>query len=63
MIQVIGKKNCVAKVLLAIWETFLHQNNRNHNSYRFSYKFGFILFFSSLNNQKQELGFQQVGGW
>ena len=33
------KKHCVAKVLLAIWETFLHENNRNYNSYKFSYKF------------------------
>ena len=32
------------------------------NSYRFSYKFAFILFLSFLTNQKQESGFQQVGG-
>ena len=56
------KKHCVAKVLLAIWEIFLHENNRNYNSYKFSYKFAFILFFSFLTNQKQESGFQQVGG-
>ena len=56
------KKHCVAKVLLAIWEIFLHENNRNYNSYRFSYKFAFILFLSFLTNQKQESGFQQVGG-
>ena len=56
------KKHCVAKVLLAIWEIFLHENNRNYNSYRFSYKFAFILFLSFLTNQKQESGFQQVCG-
>ena len=35
------------KVLLAIWEIFLRENNRNYNSYRFSHKFAFIplLFF------------------
>ena len=55
------KKNCVA-ILLAIWERFLHENNRNYISYRFSYKFTFILFKSFLTSQKQESGFQQVGG-
>ena len=55
------KKHCVAKVLLAIWESFLHENNRNYISYRLSYKFAFIIFLSFLTNQKQELGFQQVG--
>ena len=28
----------------------------------FSYKFAFILFLSFLKNEKQESGFQQVGG-
>ena len=56
------KKRCVAKVLLVIREIFLHENNRNYNSYRFSYKFAFILFLSFLTNQKQESGFQQVDG-
>ena len=56
------KKDCVGKVLLTIWETFLHENNRNYNPYKFSYKFAFILFLSFLTNQKQESGFQQVGG-
>ena len=50
------------KVLLAIWEIFLHENNRNYNSYRFSYEFAFVLFLSFLSNQKQESGFQQVSG-
>ena len=56
------KKHCVAKVLLAIWEIFLHENNCNYNSYRFSYKFAFIFFLSFIANQKQESGFQQVCG-
>ena len=41
---------------------FLHENNRNYNSYRFSYKFAFILFLSFLTNQKQYSGFQQASG-
>ena len=56
------KKHCVAKVLQAIGKMFLHENNRNYNSYRFSDKSVFILFLSYLTNQKQESGFQQVGG-
>ena len=55
------KKHCVAKVLLTVSEIFLHENNNNYNSYRFSYRFVFILFLSFLTNQKQESGFQQVG--
>ena len=50
------KKHCVKKVSLAIWEIFLHENNRNHDSHRFSCKFAFILFLSFLTNQKQESG-------
>ena len=54
------KKHCVAKILLAIWEIFLHQNNRNYNS---DFAFFFAnFFFSFLTNQKQESGFQQVSG-
>ena len=37
------KKHFVAKVLVAIWEIFSHENDRNYNSYRFSYKFVFVL--------------------
>ena len=59
-IQVISEKT-LAKVLQAIWEIFLPKNNRYYNSYRLNYKFAFILFLSSLTNQKQESGFQQVG--
>ena len=36
--------------------------NRNYSSYRFDYKFVFILYLSFLTNQKQESGFQQIGG-
>ena len=38
---------------------FLYGNNRNYNSYKFSYKFTFIPFFSFRRNQKQESNFQQ----
>ena len=38
---------------------FLHQNNHNYNSYRFSYKFVFILFLSFLTSQKQGSSFQK----
>ena len=34
-----ANKQCITKVLLAIWEIFLHENNCNYNSYKFSYKF------------------------
>ena len=40
---------------------FVHENNRNYNSYIFSYKFAFSIIFSFLTNQKHEYGFQQVG--
>ena len=40
---------------------FLHENKRNNNSYRFIYKFVFILFLSFLTNQKQGSCFQQAG--
>ena len=55
------KKGWVAKDLLAVWEIFLNENNRNYISYTFSYKFAFFLFLSFLTNQKQESGFQYVG--
>ena len=56
------KRNSVAKVLLAILEIFLRENNRNYDPYRFNYKFAFILFLPFLTNQKEESSFQQVGG-
>ena len=40
----------------------LREDSRNYNSYRFSYKLGFILFLSFLANQEQESDFQQFGG-
>ena len=52
------KKPCVAKVLLAIWEIFLHENNRDYNSY----KFAFVLFLFFLTNQRQKSGSQQIDG-
>ena len=54
------KKHCVAKVLQAIWEIVLDENNCNYNYYRCSYKFAFIGFLSFLKNQKQESRFQQA---
>ena len=54
------KKYCVTKVLLALSDKVLHENNRKYNSYRFSCKFAFILFLSFLTNQKKESGFHQV---
>ena len=62
VIQVIREKTLSSNDLLAIWETFLHENNRNYNSYIFSYKFTFILFLAFLYKQKQESCFQQVSG-
>ena len=60
-IQVVTKKkNFVAKVLLAIWDTFLHENDHNYSFYRFSYSL--LSFLSFLTNQKQESDFQWVGG-
>ena len=56
------KKHCVVKVLLAFWETFLNENNSTYDSYRFSYKFNFILILSFLTSQKEESSFQKVGG-
>ena len=41
----ITEKHCTVKVLLTIWEIFLHINNCNYNSFNFNYKFSFILFF------------------
>ena len=62
MIQVISEKTLCSKGFTSNLRDILHQNNRNYNSYRFSYKFAFILFLSFLTNQKQESGFRQVGG-
>ena len=53
------KELYVAKRLLAIWETFLYENNRNINSYKFSYKFIFIPFSFFLMNQNKSLIFRK----
>ena len=50
------------KVLLAIWEIFLHENNWNYNSYRLSCKYAFVPFLSCLRNWKEKSGLNQVGG-
>ena len=46
------KKHCVANILYGIWERFLHENNHNYNSYKFSHKFPFIPFLSFHRNRK-----------
>ena len=56
------KKKSVAEILQRIRETFLYENNRNYNSYKFNCKFAFIPFLLFRRNQKQESNFQQVGG-
>ena len=56
------KKHCVAKVLLATSEIFLHENNCNYNSYKFNYKFTFVLFLCFLRNLKEESNFEQTSG-
>ena len=58
MIQVISVKALCSKIL----DILFHENDRNYNPYRLSYKFTFIIFLSFLTNQKQEASFQQVGG-
>ena len=70
VIQLIEKKHYVANVLLAIWETSLHEYNHNYNPYRFSYKLAFFFFLSFLVLSflwlsflfAKESGFQEVGG-
>ena len=72
VIQLIEKKHYVANVLLAIWETCLHEKNHNYNPYRFSYKlaFSFFFFLSFLVLSflwlsflfAKESDFQEVGG-
>ena len=41
-------------------QRFSDENDRNYNSYKFSYKFVFIPCMSFRRNQKQESNFQQV---
>ena len=56
------KKHFLAKNLHRIQERFFYENNRNYNSGKYSYKFGFITFWSFRGNQNQESNFQQFGG-
>ena len=46
------KEQCVAKVLPAIWETFLHENNCKFNSYKLSYKLAFKPFVLAKNKNR-----------
>ena len=55
------KKQCVARSLQGILERLLYENNRNDNSYKFSYKFDIIPGLSFRRNEKQESKFQQAG--
>ena len=57
----ISEKTLCKKVLQGVLERFLYDNNRNYNSYKFSYKFDVIPVLSFRSNQKQESDFQQVG--
>ena len=43
-------------------KTFLHENNRHYNSYKFNHKVVFIPFLSFQKKLKQESNFLQVGG-
>ena len=61
-IQVISEKHCITKISLAIWETFLHENNSNNRSWKFSDKFAFIPFLLFRRNWKQESILVEVGG-
>ena len=57
------KKHCIGKVFTRnLEESFFYKNNRNYNSYKFSYKFTFIPFLTFHRNQKQESNFQRVVG-
>ena len=56
MIQMISEKALCSKGFTNNLKDIFTDN------YRFSYKFAFILFLSFLTNQKEESGFQQVGG-
>ena len=62
VIQVISEKTLCRKDFTSNLRDIFAWNNRNYDSYIFTYKFAFILFFSFLTNQKEESGFQQVGG-
>ena len=62
VLQVISEKTLYSKGFTSNLRDIFPWNNRNYDSYRFSYKFGFIPFFSFLPNLKQESESQQVAG-
>ena len=55
------KKHCVTKILQGSWERFLYENSCKFNSYKFSYKFTFILFFVLSYNPKARMKFSFGG--
>ena len=57
-----AKKHRLAKIFQGIWESYLLENNRNYNFYRFSVKFYLIPIFPFRINQKRESYFRQVCG-
>ena len=61
MIYVIPEKALCSKDFTSNFRDILYGDGCNYNSYRFDYKFTFILFLVLITNQNQESGFQQVG--
>ena len=57
-----NSEKLVGKILPAILETFLDENNCNYNSYKLSYRSAFIFFFIFCRDRNQESYFQEVGG-
>ena len=51
------KTSVLAKVLVPIRGIFLHENNRHYDSWRFSYKFTFIVFFFLSHKSKTTIRF------
>ena len=57
------KKICAAEFYKEFeWDFYMKIILTNYNSYKSSYKFTFIPFFSFHRNRKQESNFQQLGG-
>ena len=59
--QVISEKTLCNKDFTSNLSDILHENNRNYNFHRFSYKFAFFSFLFFLTNLKEESNFQEVG--
>ena len=57
------KKGSVAKVLLAIWEIILHENNRNQHSYRFITNLLLSSFCSFLQTKNKNQVFSKLVVW